>query len=41
VSGALRGSLELVSGRELRVRAIACCRRGAHHCVFEVSRGRR
>ena len=41
VSGALRGALEMVSGRELRVRPIACCQRDAHHCVFEVSRGRK
>jgi predicted hydrocarbon binding protein len=41
VTGALRGALELVSGRELRVRSIACCHHGAHHCVFEVSRGNR
>jgi len=41
VTGALRGALELVSGRELRVRSIACCQTGAHHCVFEVSRGNR
>jgi predicted hydrocarbon binding protein len=39
--GALRGALEMVSGRSLRVRPIACCHSGAHHCVFEVSRAGR
>lgn len=39
--GALRGSLELISGSNLRVRPIACCFNAAHHCVFEVSRPNR
>jgi predicted hydrocarbon binding protein len=41
VMGAMRGSLEMVSGRPLQVRAIACCLNGAHHCVFEVARAGR
>jgi predicted hydrocarbon binding protein len=39
--GALRGALEMVTGRGLNVRPIACGRDGAHHCVFEVSRPNR
>ncbi len=35
--GALGGALEMVSGRSLRVRPIACRHGGAHHCVFEIS----
>ena len=41
VVGSLRGVLEMVSGRSLRVRPIACCNAGSRHCVFEVSRGGR
>ena len=41
VVGSLRGALEMVSGRSLRARPIACCHSGARHCVFEVSRGGR
>jgi len=41
VVGSLRGSLEMVSGRNLLVRPIACCHSGARHCVFEVSRAGR
>lgn len=40
-TGALRGALELVTGRHLQVRSIACGHGGAHHCVFEVSRTNR
>ncbi|MHB0876100.1 MAG: hypothetical protein ACYC5O_08655 [Anaerolineae bacterium] len=39
--GCLRGALEMVTGRGLHVRPIACGRDGAHHCVFEVSRSNR
>ena len=39
--GALRGALEVVTGRGLYVRPIACGRDGAHHCVFEVCRANR
>ena len=41
VVGALRGALELISGRHLRVRAVACIHDGAGHCIFEVGRAAR
>jgi len=41
VVGALKGSLELVSGRRLSVRPVACCEDNARHCIFEVARAGR
>ena len=41
VGAALRGALEMVTNRYLRVRPIACHRDGAHHCIFEVCRANR